>query len=341
MTPPAAPPPRLVVLAGGVGGARYLLGVREHARARAGGTRAEDAVTAIVNVGDDAWVAGLRLSPDLDSVMYTLGGAVDGDRGWGRAGESYRVAEELAAYGVGWPWFTLGDLDLATLVARSSLLRDGLPLSAATERLARRWDPGVRLLPASDQEVETHVQTERDGAPALLHFQEWWVRHRAAPAARAFVQRGVEGAAPAPGVREAIRDADVVLLAPSNPVVSIGTILGIPGIAEALRATDAPVVGVSPLIGGAALRGMAETCLATIGVAATAGAVAGHYGARSRGGILDGWLMDPADAAQADAVRAAGIEPLVRPILFSSPAETAAIAADAVALGERLAGRRS
>jgi len=322
-------PGGIVVLAGGVGGARFLLGVREHARASG------REVTAVVNVGDDAWISGLRLCPDLDSVMYTLGGAADEERGWGRREESYRVSAELSAYGVGWPWFTLGDLDLGTLVARTGLLREGLPLSEATRRLAARWQLGVELLPASDDEAETHVVVPREDGRGSeeLHFQEWWVRHRASREPSAFVTRGARPPAPAPGVLAAIASAEVVLIAPSNPVVSIGAILAIPGVVEALRGTEAPVVGVSPLIGGAALRGMAELCLRTIGVRPDAASVALHYGARSEAGILDGWLLDPADEELSPALSRAGITPLVRPILFTSLAETAAIAADAVALG--------
>ena len=157
----------------------------------------------------------------------------------------------------------------------------------------------MRLLPATDQEVETHVVT----VEGELHFEEWWVRTRAALPALGFVQRGVESATAAPGVREAILAADVVLLAPSNPVVSIGTILGIPGIREALRETAAPIVGLSPVIGGAVVRGMADACLTAIGVATDAAAVARHYGSRSAGGVLDGWLVDEVDAASAAGAR--------------------------------------
>ena len=220
-------PDRIVVLAGGVGGAKFVRGLR--ALARRDFPSAE--ITVVANTGDDLWLAGLRVTPDLDSLMYALAGVNDDERGWGRAGETERVSAELTAYGVGWPWFTLGDLDLGTHIARSALLREGLPLSAVVERLAARWPLGVRLLPATDAEVETHVVT----AEGELHFEEWWVRTRAALPALGFVQHGVESATAAPGVREAILGADVVLVAPSNPVVSIGTILGIPGIREALR----------------------------------------------------------------------------------------------------------
>jgi LPPG:FO 2-phospho-L-lactate transferase len=199
-----------------------LRGVREELRRRfpaaSGGTEAS--LSAIVNTGDDMWLAGLRITPDLDSIMYTLAGANDEQRGWGRVGETERVAAELAQYGVGWPWFTLGDLDLGTHIARSSMLREGLTLTEATARIAARWSIDTALLPVTDDEVETHVRTA-DGSD--LHFQEWWTRHRAKLDAVAFVQRGVAKARPAPGVEEAIGSADVILVAPSNPVVSIGT----------------------------------------------------------------------------------------------------------------------
>lgn len=315
---------RIVVLAGGVGGAKFVRGLRTLARR----TSSPAAITVVANTGDDLWLAGLRVTPDLDSLMYALAGVNDDERGWGRAGESLRVSAELTAYGVGWPWFTLGDLDLGTHIARSALLKEGLPLSAVVERLTARWPLGVRLLPATDQEVETHVVT----ADGELHFEEWWVRTRAAVPALGFVQHGVETATAAPGVREAIMEADVVLVAPSNPVVSIGTILGIPGIRAALRETSAPVVGVSPVIGGSVVRGMGDVCLTAIGVATDAGAVALHYGARPAGGLLDGWLVDEVDAATVDPLSAAGIAARAVPLWMTDDETTARMAAAALSL---------
>ncbi|MET1042926.1 MAG: 2-phospho-L-lactate transferase [Microbacteriaceae bacterium] len=316
-----AGPVRITVLAGGVGGAKFVRGVR-HAMPDAD-------IRVVVNTGDDLWLTGVRVCPDLDSIMYALAGVNDTDRGWGRAGESERVSAELAAYGLGWPWFTLGDLDLGTHLARTSLLRDGLSLTAATQRLAARWPLGVTLLPMSDQPVETHVRV----ADGLIHFEEWWVRTRAAVPALGFEQVGVESAKPTPEVLAAIADADVVLLAPSNPVVSIGTILGVPGMRTALAGTAAPVVGVSPIIGGAALRGMAAECLAAIGVQVSADAVARHYGARSAGGLLDGWLVDSADAAVVDDLAASGMRAAARPLYLTTLEESAAIVRAAVELG--------
>src|SRR6266567_3133562 len=208
---------QIVVLAGGIGGARFLTGVRTVARERG----AE--VTAVVNVGDDVTLHGLRICPDLDSVMYTLGGGADRDRGWGRAGESWVVKEELAAYGAEPAWFGLGDKDLATHLVRTRMLDAGYPLSAVTEALCARWQPGIRMLPATDDRLETHVVT---GGRAL-HFQEWWIRYRAELPAERFVFVGAEAAKPAAGVLDALADADLVLVAPSNPVVSVAPILAV------------------------------------------------------------------------------------------------------------------
>jgi LPPG:FO 2-phospho-L-lactate transferase len=291
---------KITVLSGGVGGARFTRGLLAHLAASRPGEAAD--VTVIANTGDDMWLHGVRVCPDLDTLMYTLGGGVHEAQGWGRRDESRRTSDDLAAYGLGWEWFTLGDLDLATHLARTELLRAGLPLSEVTRRLCERWQPGVRLLPATDDEVETHVATS-DG---LIHFEEWWVRHRAALPATGFVQVGLDGAHAAPGVLDSLADADVVVLPPSNPVVSIGTILAIPGVRDALRSSRGPVVGVSPIVGGAPVRGMADACLAAIGVETSARAVAEHYGRRSDGGILDAWLVDAADAEVVEPLRAAG-----------------------------------
>jgi LPPG:FO 2-phospho-L-lactate transferase len=318
---------KVTVLAGGVGGSRFLRGVRAALREDA----PDAGITAVVNTGDDMWLAGLRITPDLDTITYALAGVNDEERGWGRVGETERVAGELAAFGVGWPWFTLGDLDLGTHIARTAFLREGLPLSEATRRITARWPLGVDLIPATDDEVETHVVTD-DGE---LHFEEWWTRLRAASAARAFVQTDVAAASAAPGVLDAIADADVVLLAPSNPVVSIGTILGIPGIRDAVAATAAPVVGVSPIIGGAVVRGMADACLTAIGVATDAAAVARHYGARSAGGLLDGWLVDEVDADAVDGLTADGIRARALPLRMRDEATSAAIARAALELATR------
>ena len=315
---------RITVPAGGVGAARFLRGLKAEAP--------EAEITVIGNTGDDITLFGLHVSPDLDTVMYTLGGGINEDQGWGRAGDTYRVLAELKAYGAGPDWFGLGDTDIATHLHRTSMLSAGLPLSAATAVLCQWWQPGVRLLPMSDDRVETHVVLAGDDGERTVHFQEWWVRMGAQVPAARFVFDGAAEAAPAPGVLAAITEADVVLLPPSNPVVSIGTILAVPGIAEAMRAKT--VVGVSPIIGGAPVRGMADKCLAALGVAATAVGVAAHYGPE----FLDGWLVDEQDKAAADAPELAGIAVRALPLYMSSPAATAAIARAALDLAGELCG---
>lgn len=324
-------PRSIVVLSGGVGGARFARGVRYLLRSTEGEPRST--LTCIVNVGDDMWLNGLRVCPDLDSVMYGLAGVNDAERGWGRAGESERVSAELLAYGVGADWFTLGDLDLATHIARSQLLREGRGLAEATRVLTSRWDLGAALLPATEHEVETRV---RVGETETLHFEEWWVRHRAALPAREFVRAGASAAVPAPGVLEAIRSADLILLAPSNPIVSVGSILAIPGIREALAAAAAPVVGLSPIIGRSHLLGMAAQCLTAVGAEVSAAGVAEHYGARAADGLLDGWLVDSRDAESVPRIEAAGIAAAAVPLLMGDDAVTAEMARAAVDLAERM-----
>ena len=312
---------RITVLAGGVGAARFLRGLK---------AEAPDAeITVIGNTGDDIRLFGLHVSPDLDTVMYTLGGGISEEQGWGRAGETFTVLEELAAYGAGPDWFGLGDRDFATHIARTSMLGDGLALSAATAALCRRWQPGVTLIPMSDDPIETHVVLE-DGR--TVHFQEWWVRLHAAVPAADIIVTGAAAAQPAPGVLEAISAADAVLLPPSNPVVSIGTILAIPGMAEAVSGKT--VVGVSPIIGGAPVRGMADACLAAIGVPAPAVAVAAHYGPR----LLNGWLVDEQDKAAVDAPELTGITVRALPLYMTDLAATAEIARAALDLAWELRG---
>ncbi|GAA4549106.1 2-phospho-L-lactate transferase [Amycolatopsis samaneae] len=321
-------------MVGGVGGARFLLGVKQALGLPATGVAEPGSpheVTALVNTGDDVWMHGLRICPDLDTCMYTLGGGIDTERGWGHAGETWTVKEELAAYGAEPTWFGLGDKDIATHLIRSRMLRAGYPLSQVTEALCDRWKPGVRLLPMSDDRVETHVvidDPEDPGQRRAIHFQEWWVRYRAEPPAHSITAIGADEAKPAPGVLDAIAGADAVLFAPSNPVVSVGTVLGVPGVREALRKTSAGVVGVSPIIGGKALRGMADACLTAIGVETSAEAVGRHYGSRKEGdGVLDGWLV-----AEGEQVDVPGVAVRDVPLLMSDVDATAAMARAALDL---------
>jgi LPPG:FO 2-phospho-L-lactate transferase len=305
----------IVVLAGGVGGARFLRALRDACP--------EASLTAVVNTGDDVTMHGLRICPDLDTVVYTLGGGIDEERGWGRAGESWAVKEELAAYGAEPTWFGLGDRDVATHLVRTRMLDAGYPLSQVTAALADRWQPGVTVLPMSDQRVETHVVVTdpATGRQRAIHFQEWWVRHQAALEPSAFVQVGVDSARPAPGVAEAFAAADAVLLAPSNPVVSIGTILGVPGLRKALLAAPGRIAGVSPIVGGSVVRGMADRCLPALGVEVSAEGVGRHYGARTAGGLLDAWLVHTGDTADLP-----GVDVRAVPLLMSSPEAATALA---------------
>ncbi len=331
---------QITALAGGIGGARFLRGLlhrlqdHDQAAARDAGTH----VTVIGNTADDVTLHGLRVCPDLDTVMYTLGGGIHEAQGWGRSEETFTLAEELAAYGAEPQWFTLGDRDLATHIVRTRMLGTGMSLSQVTEALCRRWQldrHGVRLLPMSDDRVETHVviddegdEVERADGRRAVHFQEWWVRLHAAVRAHQILAVGIDQARPAPGVLEAIGQADVVLLPPSNPVVSIGTILGVPGVRDALRSTAAPVVGVSPIIGGSPVRGMADACLQAIGVQTSAAAVAGLYA-----DVLDGWLVAEGDEVEPFPK---GVEVLARPLLMSDVAAAARIAGEALDLAAKL-----
>lgn len=315
---------RITALAGGIGGARFLRGLQA--------ARPDAEVTVIGNTGDDIWVHGLRVCPDLDTVMYTLGGGISTERGWGREGETFNSKEELAAYGVEPSWFGLGDKDIATHLIRTQSLQAGYTLSEVTAALCERWQPGVRLLPMSDDRAETHVIINDDQGRRAIHFEEWWIRYRASIPAEGFVIVGIDTAKPAPGVLEAIESADLVLLPPSNPIVSIGTILQVEGIRDALRTTKAPVIGLSPIIGGAPVRGMADACLSAMGIETSAQAVAAHYGARGAEGILDAWLVDTADADSVESINAMGITTQAVPLLMSDVNATAAMANAALEL---------
>ncbi|WP_042372331.1 2-phospho-L-lactate transferase [Streptacidiphilus neutrinimicus] len=319
---------RITVLAGGIGGARFLRGLKT-------AVGPADEITVIGNTGDDIHLFGLKVCPDLDTVMYTLGGGIHEEQGWGRADETWSVKEELAAYGVGPSWFGLGDRDFATHIVRTQMLAAGYPLSAVTEALCDRWQPGVRLLPMTDDRVETHVvvdDPDQDGKRRAIHFQEYWVKLHASVPAEAILPVGAETAKPAPGVVEAIAEADVILFPPSNPVVSIGTILAVPGVREALVAAKAPIVGLSPIVGGAPVRGMADKVLEAVGVETTAAAVARYYGAD----LLDGWLVHTGDDAAVAEVEAAGIACRAVPLMMTDVEASAAMARQALELAEQV-----
>jgi LPPG:FO 2-phospho-L-lactate transferase len=332
---------QITVLSGGVGGATFLQGLWHGiGQGLLPGVDTDASVTVVANTADDIWMHGLKICPDLDTVMYTLGDGIDPDRGWGRREETWGAKEELAAYGVEPTWFGLGDRDLATHIVRTQMLDAGYPLSEVTDALCRRWltpsyGDRVRLLPMSDDRVETHVAVADPESPSgrrVVHFQEYWVRLHAEVPVEALVFVGLDAATPGPGVIDAITDADLVIVPPSNPVVSVGTILGVPRVREALVATRAPVVGLSPIIGGTHVRGMAHQMLTAVGVEVSAAGVGLHYGARSAGGILDGWLVDTVDSDDAARVRDAGLPCDAVPLLMTSPEATAAMAAAAISL---------
>jgi LPPG:FO 2-phospho-L-lactate transferase len=319
---------QIVILAGGVGGSKFALGV--HRAYPAAG------ITVIANTADDITLHGLRICPDLDTIMYTLGGGADSVRGWGRHDESWRVMEEFAAYGVEPTWFSLGDRDIGTHLVRTQMLNAGYPLSEVTAALGTRWlaeDARIRLLPMTDDRVETHVtiaDPEAPGQRRAVHFQEYWVRLRAQPDALAISFVGIDTAEPAPGVIAALEEADLILVAPSNPVVSVGPILAVPGLRDAMRRAPAPVIGFAGILGGSPVLGMAHRLLPAIGVDVDAAAVGVHYGARSRGGVLDAWAMDTADTSSADRVQQSGLRVVVTDLIMRDPASTAAFVTDAV-----------
>jgi LPPG:FO 2-phospho-L-lactate transferase len=311
--------PHVVLLAGGVGGSTFAVGLRDELAARGG------RLTVICNTGDDLWLSGLRLQPDVDSMLYALAGVKDDAKGWGRAGDSQRVSGELREWGVGWEWFELADLDLGAHISRTSWLREGASVTDAVARLQARWPLGATLLPMTDTEVDTQIVLPDGGS---MHFQEWWTRHRARIEPVRFEHPGIGDARPAPGVVEAVEQADAVLVAPSNPIVSIGPILTVPGIRDTIREARGRVVGVSPIIGGAPVRGMADVCLRVAGVPCTADAVGRHYGARTDGGLLDAWLIAEEDAAVAASVP--GVDVRVEPLWMRGPELTRALAVAAL-----------
>jgi len=291
---------KVVALAGGIGAGKFLRGMARVVPA--------DDLTVVLNVADDIVVHGLHVSPDPDSVTYWLGDAFDRERGWGRRDESFRAADELRAFGAADAWFNLGDLDLATHVLRTSMLRQGATMSQVVARVAERFGIGARLLPVTDDRVETRIDAvdAQTGERLDLHFQEYWVQRRAADPVKAVRFVGVEDSSPAPGVITAIEAADLVVLPPSNPVVSLGPILAVPGVREAVRSRRAAVVGVSGIVGGAPLAGMADKLMPAVGLEVTAVGAASAYE-----GLLGAWIVDERDRGLADRIDATGVRVIV------------------------------
>ena len=308
----------LATLAGGVGAARFLAGlVRVVPPA--------DVVT-VVNTGDDDTFFGLHVSPDLDSVTYTLAGASNTAQGWGLEGETFATLGAIARYGVP-TWFGLGDKDLATHLFRTERLRAGEPLSAITAQIAHAWDIECKLLPMTDARVRTRITVARpDGRSVDLAMQEWFVRERAEPPVVAVHFDGAASAPPAPGVLEALERADTIVICPSNPVISIGPILALPGVRELLVARRERVVGVSPIVGGAPVKGPADRLMGPLGIDVSCVGVARVYA-----DFCSSLVIDAIDEARASEVEAAGVRAVVTDTMMRSPEIAAALAAETLA----------
>ena len=304
----------IVALAGGVGAARMLGGLVSVV------DPAE--VTAVVNTGDDTTMHGLHISPDLDTVTYTLAGMINPETGWGRRGETWSAMAELREYSGGrLGWFNLGDLDLGTHLYRTTRLGEGATLSTVTAEIARRWGLALRIVPMTDDRVETRVVVD-DGADGReVGFQEYFVGARHDVPVRAIRLAGIEAARPAPGVLDALATADAVVICPSNPVVSIGPVLAVPGLGAAVEARRRDTVAVSPIIAGRALKGPADRMLSELGHEASVAGVARMW-ARYAATLV----IDEADRDRVDEVEAAGMRAVVGPTVMSGPAEAAALA---------------
>lgn len=308
---------RIVVLTGGVGGAKLVLGLMQ--------VCPPQDITAIVNTGDDFRHLGLAISPDVDTLLYTLSGKANAAQGWGREGETWSFMDALKSLG-GEDWFLLGDGDMALHVLRSHMLASGETLSAVTARFAAAWGLGLKMLPMSDDAVATHVSTDAGDLP----FQRYFVEQRCAPAVRAIRFEGAEHARPAPGVIEAISDPETraIVIAPSNPWLSVDPILAVPGMREALAGASAPVVAVSPIVGGQAVKGPTAKLMGELGLEVTNGAIAAHYE-----GIIDGLLVDVRDGGEG-----LDIPHAVTDTLMKTLDDRARVARAALDLAERIAG---
>jgi LPPG:FO 2-phospho-L-lactate transferase len=307
---------RVVALAGGVGGAKLAVGLAE--------CLPPDRFTVIVNIGDDFEHLGLKICPDLDTVCYTLAGMANPVTGWGLAGESYNALESLVALG-GPAWFRLGDRDLGTHLERTRRLRIGQSLSQITQRFCHVWGITITILPASDDSVPTWVYTEEGEMP----FQEYFVHRQCHPVVTGFRFEGYQQAHPAPGVTDALQAADLVVLCPSNPWVSIDPILAIPGIREEVE--NRPVLAVSPIIAGATVKGPAAKMYAELGIQPSALSVAHHYDK-----LLDGFVLDQIDAAQAQSVEALGVRARLTDTIMRTPQDRRRLAEEVLKFGESL-----
>lgn len=304
----------ITVLAGGVGAARFLRGLMD--------VVPHEEITAIVNVGDDLVLHGLHISPDLDTVTYTLAGAINRETGWGLEKESWQAMVTLERYG-GESWFRLGDRDLGTHLYRTQRLGEGASLSAVTAEIARAWGLGVRLLPATDDRLRTVVTVVGEGE---MGFQDYFVGRQHSVPVSAVRFDGADTAQPAPGVLEAVAAADVLVIAPSNPIVSIGPVLAVPGIREAVETRRDRVVAISPIVAGAALKGPADRMLTELGHEASVVGVAALYA-----DLASVLVVDDADLRLSADVAATGMECLIVPTVMSSPEVAAALARSTLA----------
>jgi LPPG:FO 2-phospho-L-lactate transferase len=310
---------RVTALAGGIGAGKFLRGLVR--------VVPPEAVTVIVNTGDDITMHGLHVSPDLDSVTYWLGDVFDRERGWGRRDETFRATEELRSFDPEQAWFNLGDLDLATHLFRTNLMAAGETFTSATAAVARRFGVVPRILPMSDDPVTTRISVVADGEELDLHFQEYWVRRGGRDEVKAVRYEGAERSRPAPGVLEALTAADGIVLCPSNPVASLGPILAVPGIRETVGARRTDVVGVSGIVAGAPLAGMADRLMPAAGAEVTAAGAAEYYR-----GLLGAWVVDDADRALIPRIVAAGLRVGATDSIMTNDAKAEALARFALGL---------
>jgi LPPG:FO 2-phospho-L-lactate transferase len=310
---------RVTALAGGIGAGKFLRGLIRAV--------APEAVAVIANTGDDITMHGLHVSPDLDSVTYWLGDVFDRERGWGRRDETFRATEELRSFDPEQAWFNLGDLDLATHLYRTNLLAAGETLTSATAAVARRFGVVPRIIPMSDDPVTTRISVVADGEELELHFQDYWVRRGGRDEVKAVRYEGAERSRPAPGVLEALAEADAIVLCPSNPVASLGPILAVPGIRDAVGARRTDVVGVSGIVAGAPLAGMADRLMPATGAEVTAAGAAECYR-----GLLGAWVVDDVDRALIPRIEATGLRVGATDSIMTDDAKAEALARFALGL---------
>ena len=308
----------LVTLAGGVGAARFLEGVVQ--------VVPPADVTALVNTGDDITLHGLYISPDVDIVTYTLAGIVEASQGWGLRGDTTNTLQMLKRLGAD-TWFLLGDQDLAVHIRRTELMRAGRTLAEIADEFRRALGVDTRIIPMCNQPVGTYIKTNA----GLMHFEHYLVQRHAKDEVFGVHFEGADAASPAPGVLEAIRDAEAILIAPSNPIVSVGTILAVPGVRAAIEAAAAPVVAVSPIVGGQAIKGPAAPLMTALGYEVSARGVAQCYA-----GLIDALVIDTVDAALVDDIRALGVDVVVTDTIMRGPAEKRALAQAALGAARSL-----